>query len=516
MSRPASNDISPKKSFQAANGEGNLVEGFDIFKDISERTGGDIYVGVFGPVRTGKSTFIKRFMELLVLPNIPNPYERERAKDALPQSGAGRTVMTTEPKFVPDEGVEVRIRESLAFRVRMVDCVGFTIPGALGYEEDDTPRMVLTPWFEYEIPFEEAAEVGTRKVIAEHSTVGIAVLTDGTITDIPRDEYEEAEEQVVAELKASGKPFIILLNSKNPYGDKAMALVSELEKKFDVSVIPVNCQELALEDIYLIFEQLLYEFPVKELNVDVPDWVEELDAIHWLRERTDEAIEMSMKDVKRLRDIDKAVEMLREYDFIGEVNVDKVDMGVGIVNIAVKIGEATFYRIIEEVTGYSVEGAADLLRQVKDMASAKREYDRLKEPLEEVREVGYAVVSPTTQDMIFEEPELMRQGNRFGVKLRARAPSIHLIRADVSSEVTPLMGTEKQCEELVNYLLEQFEDNPRKIWQSDIFGKSLHELVTEGVQNKIYRMPENAQQKLQETVERIVNEGSGGLICIII
>lgn len=493
-----------------------MVEGFDIFKDIAERTGGDIYVGVFGPVRTGKSTFIKRFMELLVLPNILNPHERERAKDALPQSGAGRTVMTTEPKFVPDEGVEVRIRDTLTFRVRMVDCVGFTIPGALGYEEGDTPRMVLTPWFDHEIPFEEAAEVGTRKVISEHSTVGIAVFTDGTVTDIPRDDYTEAEDRVVAELKNVGKPFIILLNSRYPYGSKAAALASELEEKYDISVIPVNCQEMTLEDIQLIFEQLLYEFPVKELNVDVPDWVEELESVHWLRERFDEAVDLSLKDVKRVKDVDRAVARLREYDFIGVVNVERVDMGVGTVNIAVRATDEAFYRVIEEVSGYSVENAADLLRHVKEMAKAKKEYDKIREPLEEVRETGYAVISPTVQDMIFEEPELLRQGNRFGVKLRAKAPSIHLIRADVASEVTPLMGTEKQCEELVNYLLEQFEDNPKKIWQSDIFGKSLHELVTEGVQNKLYRMPENAQQKLQETVERIVNEGSGGLICIII
>ncbi|MEW6244743.1 MAG: stage IV sporulation protein A [Bacillota bacterium] len=492
------------------------MEKFDIFRDIAERTGGDIYVGVVGPVRTGKSTFIKKFMELLVLPNIADENERERAKDALPQSGAGRTVMTTEPKFVPDEGVKITIKDNITLRVRMVDCVGYTVEGALGYEDGAGPRMVITPWFDYEVPFEEAAELGTRKVIADHSTLGLVITTDGSITEIPREKYVEPEERVISELKEIGKPFVIVLNSTHPFAEETMSLAGDLEEKYDVSVIPVDCHQFTQDDIALILEQALYEFPVKEVDINLPDWVEALDATHWLRAGMEKVVSAAISQVERLKDVEKAVDSLGKNEFVAEVSLKNMEMGTGRARMAINIKDEIFFDVLTELTGLGMKSRADILKHTKELARAKTEYDKIASALEEVKEFGYGVVPPTMADMIFEEPELIRQGNRFGVRLSARAPSLHFLRADIETEVTPIMGTEKQCEELVKYLVEQFEDDPKKIWNSDIFGKPLYDLVKEGIQNKLMRMPENAQLKLQETVERIVNEGSGGLICIIL
>lgn len=492
------------------------MESINIFRDIAERTGGDIYLGVVGPVRTGKSTFIKRFMELLVLPNIINPHDRERAKDELPQSGAGRMIMTVEPKFIPKEAVEISIKNGLKMKVRMVDCVGYTVEGALGYEEEGGPRMVMTPWFEEAIPFQEAAEIGTRKVIADHSTIGIVILTDGTITEIPRENYLEAEERVIGELKELGKPFIIILNSLYPEALETTELVRGLEEKYDVSVLPLNCAEMSQEDILGILQEALYEFPVQEVNVNLPRWVEELDPMHWLRADFQRAIQEAIQSVNRLRDIDRAVEQIRENEFVAAATLEDINLGTGTAVVDVKAREGLFYKVLEELSGFSVAGDHDILRLMRDLSRASREFEKVAPALEEVRETGYGVVAPSLDEMILEEPELIRQGNRFGVRLKASAPSLHIIRADITTEITPIIGTERQCEELVRYMLEEFEDDPQKIWQKDIFGKSLHELVRDGIQNKLHRMPENAQGKLQETVQRIVNEGSGGLICIII
>ncbi|NPV28634.1 MAG: stage IV sporulation protein A [Firmicutes bacterium] len=492
------------------------MESINIFRDIAERTGGDIYLGVVGPVRTGKSTFIKRFMELLVLPNIINPHDRERAKDELPQSGAGRMIMTVEPKFIPKEAVEISIKNGLKMKVRMVDCVGYTVEGALGYEEEGGPRMVMTPWFEEAIPFQEAAEIGTRKVIADHSTIGIVILTDGTITEIPRENYLEAEERVIGELKELGKPFIVILNSLYPEALETTELVRDLEEKYDVSVLPLNCAEMSQEDILTILQEALYEFPVQEVNVNLPRWVEELDPMHWLRADFQRAIQEAIQSVNRLRDIDRAVEQIRENEFVAAATLEDINLGTGVAVVDVRAREGLFYKVLEELSGFSVAGDHDILRLMRDLSRASRELEKVAPALEEVRETGYGVVAPSLDEMILEEPELIRQGNRFGVRLKASAPSLHIIRADITTEITPIIGTEKQCEELVRYMLEEFEDDPQKIWQKDIFGKSLHELVRDGIQNKLHRMPENAQAKLQETVQRIVNEGSGGLICIII
>ncbi|MFA5385249.1 MAG: stage IV sporulation protein A [Eubacteriales bacterium] len=492
------------------------MEKLDIFRDIAERTGGDIYLGVSGGVRTGKSTFVKRFMELLVIPNIKDQYDRERAKDELPQSSAGRTIMTTEPKFVPDEAVEVTIAPGIQVKIRMVDCVGYRVDGALGYEEEEEPRMVSTPWIEEPIPFQEAAEIGTRKVISEHSTIGIVITTDGTITDIPRENYVDAEERVIAELKDINRPFLVLLNSVHPEDSKTLGLSEELSDKYDLPVIPVDCLQMTQQDVLYILEKILMEFPVNEVNISLPLWVEELDSQHWLRRSFEDSVHQAIQDVRRLRDVNGAVEHLAGYDFIEQVKLNRMEMGTGVAAVTITSPAELFYRILSEETGIKVDGENDLLHLLKELVVSKHEFDKVANALREVQEMGYGMVLPSLSDMNLEEPQLIRQGSRFGVKLKASAPSVHMIRADITAEITPIIGTERQCEELVRYMLSEFEENPKKIWESEIFGKSVNELVREGIQNKLQRMPENAQVKLQDTVQRIVNEGSGGLICIII
>ena len=492
------------------------MEGNIILNDIAERTGGDIYLGVVGPVRTGKSTFIKRFMEMMVIPNIKDMYDQERAKDELPQSGAGRTITTTEPKFVPNEAVEITTTNGISLKVRMVDCVGYSVEGALGYEEDEEPRMVRTPWFDYEVPFEEAAEIGTRKVIADHSTIGLVITTDGSISDIPRNAYEEPEERVINELKELNKPFIIILNSVRPYDRETLTLAEELSDKYEVSVIPADVALMSVDQMLGILEEVLYEFPVQEVNIKLPRWVDELDQEFWLRESLEDSIREVLNGIRKVRDIDKAIEKLSDIENISYVSLEEMSLGTGTASIDVTVPEELFYRSLSEVSGFPVDGTHDIMRLMKDLSVAKKEFDKVSSALDEVRDTGYGVVTPRLEEMFLEEPELIRQGSRFGVKLKAKAPSLHIIRADITTEITPIIGTEKQCEELVRYMLDEFEEDPAKIWDSNIFGKSLHALVREGIQNKLHRMPENAQVKLQDTLQRIVNEGSGGLICIII
>jgi stage IV sporulation protein A len=496
--------------------EGFEVERNDIFQHIAERTGGDIYIGLAGPVRAGKSTFIKRFMELLVIPNIKNPNDRDRAKDELPQAGAGRMIMTTEPKFVPNEAVEITVKEGLKMKVRLIDCVGYTVEGALGYEEEDGPRMVRTPWDENEIPFQEAAEIGTRKVITDHSTIGLVVTTDGSITEIPREQYIEAEERVIWELKELNKPFLVILNSVHPYSTETAELAQSLEAQYGMPVIPVNCAHMTQSDIINILEEVLYEFPVTEVSIMLPKWVEELENSHWLRQKFEEAVRGAVGEVKRLRDIDGVIETLAANEYVEKINLRKMDLGTGAASIKMTAPGELFYKVLSEVTDLPVEGDHHLLRLMRELVVAKKEYDKVAFGLQEVKNVGYGVVTPTMEEMELAEPEMIKQGNRFGVRLRATAPSYHFIKANITTEITPLVGAERQCEELVHYLMEEFEEDPQKIWGTNIFGKQLHDLVREGIQSKLYRMPENAQLKLQETLERIVNEGSGGLICIII
>ena len=492
------------------------MENTKLYQDIAKRTDGDIYVGVVGPVRTGKSTFIKKFMDLLVIPNIDNEYKKNRAKDELPQSAGGKTIMTTEPKFVPNEAIEITLDNQLKFKTRLVDCVGYLVDNAIGYLEDDMPRMVKTPWSDDEIPFEKAAEIGTKKVIEEHSTIGILITTDGTVTDIPREDYIKAEERVVAELKAINKPFVILLNSAEHNSDYTQELANKLSQKYNNSVIPINCADLNLDDINNIFSKVLYEFPVNRIAIKFPKWIDGLSSSHPLKKQLLDEIKNAFSDILVLKDISSCTSSISSTDIISKTNLENIQLGTGNVNIKIELKDELFYKILSEITGVQIDNEGDLFSIISTLSSTKQKYDKIAYALEEVNAKGYGIVTPSIDELVLEEPEMVKQGSRFGVKLKATAPSIHMIKTNVTTEVSPIVGSEKQSEELVNYLLSGFENDPKKIWESNIFGKSLHELVNEGLQTKLSKMPEDAQIKLQETLERIVNEGSGGLICIIL
>ena len=492
------------------------MENTRLYQDIAKRTDGDIYVGVVGPVRTGKSTFIKKFMDLLVLPNIDNEYKKERAKDELPQSAGGKTIMTTEPKFVPNEAIEITLDNNLKFKTRLVDCVGYLVDNAIGYLEDDMPRMVKTPWSEEEIPFETAAEIGTKKVIEEHSTIGVIVTTDGSITDIPREDYIKAEERVVNELKALNKPFIIILNSNDPNSDYTRELANKLSDKYNASVLPINCEYLSIEDINNMFSKVLYEFPVDQIRIKFPRWIDGLNIDHPLKAELFQEIRNAFDSVNVLKDVSGCVENIKSTEIISKTSIQNIKLDTGNVNIEITLKDELFYNVLSEITGVCVNNEGDLFSIINELSITKKKYDKISYALDEVDRKGYGIVTPSIDELILEEPEMVKQGSRFGVKLKATAPSIHLIKTNVATEVSPIVGSEKQSEELVNYLLSEFESDPKKIWESNIFGKSLHELVNEGLQTKLSKMPEDAQIKLQETLERIVNEGSGGLICIIL
>lgn len=492
------------------------MEERSIYNDIAKRTGGDIYIGVVGPVRTGKSTFIKKFMDCLVIPNISDERQRERTIDELPQSSGGKTIMTTEPKFVPEDSVEVKIDGCATFRARVIDCVGYIVPSAIGYIENEIPRMVMTPWFKEEIPFDKAAEIGTKKVITDHSTIGLVVTTDGSISDIERSEYEVAEQRVINELQEINKPFITLLNSIDPYSNETIELAEYMRKKYDIPVIPVNCMDLNQEQIKEILSKVLYEFPIREVKIDFPRWLLNLEKDHWLKSDIYSSIKNSSQGASKIKEAKNIAQEICVSDFVKNSELDFVDLGSGTAKVKVNLQDGLFYKILREKTGIDIKDECQLMDHMLNLAHLKNKYERIGNAYDDLSESGYGIVMPVLEELTLDEPEIIKQSGKYGIRLRASAPAVHLLKTNITTEITPIVGSEQQSEELVSYLLKEFEENPSKIWESNIFGKSLHSLVNEGLHNKLYRMPNDARDKLKQTIERIINEGCNGLICIIL
>lgn len=488
----------------------------NIYNDISARTQGDIYIGVVGPVRTGKSTFIKKFMESLVIPNISGEFQKERARDELPQSAAGRTIMTTEPKFIPEDAIELSMEDNIHFRVRLIDCVGYIVPSAVGYIEDEQPRMVHTPWFDEEVPFNMAAEIGTQKVIKEHSTIGLVITTDGSISQIPREEYAEAEERVINELKEINKPFVVALNCVEPESEEALSLAKSLSEKYNVPVLPINCLELDTAQISELLEKALYEFPAKRIELNFPSWIKSLDENDEFKSNMFAFIGESAKSITNIRSVKSFAQSLSEYKEIEAAAISDSDLSVGKISISVRINSRYYYTVLSSKCGCEIKNEKDLMSVVSELSKIKTKFDKFNSALGEVERTGYGIVMPDIDELTLEEPEIVKQGGRYGVKLKAQAPSIHMIRCNTRTEVAPIVGSESQSQELVMYLLREFQENPAKIWETDLFGKSLHELVNEGLRGKLERMPDDARDKFRETIERVINEGCSGLICIIL
>ena len=484
----------------------------NIYEDIAKRTQGDIYIGVVGPVRTGKSTFIRKFMENLVLPNIENEYKRERTQDEIPQSGSGKTIMTVEPKFVPADGVEIKIKDTVSLKVRMVDCVGYIVDGALGHEEEGKQRLVSTPWSQEAMTFEKAAEIGTKKVIRDHSTLGIVVLTDGSVTGIDRSSYLSAEERVISELKSLNKPFAVVLNTLDPYSESTELLRSELEEKYDVPIVPLNVLAMDEEDIENVMETVLYDFPLNEIRINLPKWVEGLERNHWIKNNIISTLKQSIAEIGKLRDVDSIVQGFSELEFLEDTEVDNVELGEGVISIDLTAKQDLFYNVLEEKSGFKIDGDHQLLNLVTKLSRVKNEYDKIESALYDAKTKGYGVVAPSLDELSLEEPEIIKQGKQYGIKLRANAPSLHIIKADISTEVSPIVGNQTQGEEMIKYLLDEFEQNPSELWESNMFGKSLNDLVKEQLQSKLYTMPEEIRVKIQKTLQKIINEGSMNII----
>lgn len=487
-----------------------------IYEQIALRTDGSVYIGVVGPVRTGKSTFVKRFMEQLVIPNIESVYTRERARDELPQSGSGRTIMTSEPKFVPEQAVEIAPDGSAKLSVRLIDTVGYMVPGAAGAQEDGRERMVTTPWLPEPVPMSQAAELGTRRVMEEHCTIGIVMTTDGTITDLPREAYLDAEERAIRDMKATGKPFLVLVNSADPDAPEAQRLWHELEERYGVNCALVNCLTMQEQEVRQLLTAVLYEFPLREVDLYLPRWMQTLELQHPVKAALYEAIGRCAGTMQRIADAAPALETLQELESVQRCAVQEVDLGTGVVQCTITAPETLFYQIISEKSGFPVQNDGELLALLSELAAAKREYDKIAGALAQVRATGYGVVMPAQEELHLEQPEIVRRGGNYAIRLRASAPSIHMLRADIQTEICPMVGDEKQSEDLVHYLLSEYEDSTERLWESNLFGKSLYELVSEGLSGKLTRLPETARAKFQTALSRVVNEGSGGLICIIL
>ena len=491
------------------------METNSIYKDITKRTGGEIYIGVVGPVRTSKSTFIKNFMEKLIIPSMQNESLKQRAIDELPQSAAGRTIMTTEPKFVPEQAVSVKLEDGVTCRTRLIDCVGYLVNGAMGTEEDERPRMVKSPWFDEPVPFEVAAETGTRKVITDHSTIGLVMTTDGSISDLPRAAYELSEERVIDEMKNTGKPFAVLLNCASPDSRQSTELAAALTLKYGVPVMPISCIELDEAVIKNILKNVLYEFAIQEIGFTMPKWITMLEPTHWLQSSVYNAVMDFSASVSRVRDLhSEAVNLSSE--FIGGANVTAINLDNGTARVDISLAPDIFYKVLGETTGLEICDEASLMPCIINLAKIKSQYEKISDALEQVEATGYGIVMPSIDELRLEEPEIVKQAGRYGVRLRASAPSIQMLKTNITTEISPIVGSERQSEELVMSLLNDFEKDPLKIWESNIFGKSLHELVNEGLHGKLLHMPNEARLKLQETLERVINEGCQGLICIII
>lgn len=490
------------------------MDSYQLYKDIQSRTNGEIYIGVVGPVRSGKSTFIKRFMDVLVLPNMKEEHARARTRDELPQSASGRTIMTTEPKFVPKEAAEVWIKEDIQVKIRLIDCVGYMVEGAAGHEEDGQERQVKTPWFDHEIPFTKAAGIGTEKVIHEHATVGIVVTTDGSIGEIERGQYAEPEGKTIRELQAIGKPFVVLVNSKKPRGEEARKVADMLEETYKVRAVPVNCEQLKEEDIHGIMEALLLKFPVTAMEFYIPKWAEMLPPDHRIKSDLTARAREILGTIREIRDVSLPLGA-GESPYLTRVKVEEVAMDTGSVRIRMEMGEEFYYEVLSEMTGTHIEGQYDLIAQMKKLSDLQREYEGVRAALESVKRKGYGVVCPDRTEIALEEPEVIRQGNKYGVKIHASAPSIHLIRANIETEIAPIVGSEQQAKDLISYIKEA-RDSEAGIWGTSIFGKSIEELVTDGMQHKISRINDESQAKLQDTMQKVVNDSSGGMICIII
>ncbi|GHU43327.1 stage IV sporulation protein A [Clostridia bacterium] len=494
--------------------ENGNTNAYDIYKDISERTGGDIYLGVVGPVRTGKSTFIKRFMDLMVLPKIEDIHSKERTIDELPQSAAGKTIMTTEPKFVPKEAAKISLMEDVKVNIRLIDCVGFMVEGASGHLEEGAERMVKTPWFSHEIPFAQAAEIGTQKVIKEHSTIGLVITTDGSFTELPRESYVAAEERTVAELKKLGKPFVLLLNTTKPYGEEAIGLADSLREKYQVTVLPINCEQLRTGDIHHVLESVLYEFPVAQVDFYLPKWVEMLDNSHKIKQNLIENAGKILGKLSFVRDV-LQIDLKPVGEYIKRMKTENLDLAKGRVKVFMGVDDAYYYENMSELTGVPISGEYQMMTMIKELASMKKEYQKVAGAMEAVQSKGYGVVAPQLTDIEIQEPTLIKHGNKYGIKIKATSPSIHMIRANIETEIAPIIGNEEQANDLISYVKESGRQK-EGLWQTNIFGKSIGELVEDGIRSKITMMDDESQLKLQETMQKIVNDSNGGLVCIII
>lgn len=487
-----------------------------IYRDIAERTGGDIYIGVVGPVRTGKSTFVKRVMETLVIPNIENVYQKERAKDELPQSSSGKTIMTSEPKFVPEEAVMITPDGTTGFSVRLIDSVGYMIPGALGAEEEGRPRMVTTPWYPEPVPMTQAAELGTQKIMEEHCTIGFLITTDGTINEIPREDYLDSETRAIQDMKRTGKPFIVIVNSSDPAGENAEKICKSIENQHQVRCICTNCLTMQEEELIEILKQVLYEFPVMKIGFCLPEWFRAIPIQHAFKSNLIAYILDLSKSIKTLGDAENNLGKLRQIDGIDAFSISHIDLGSGLITCQTDLYDSLFYEVLSEQSGFQVQNTSDLVTLLSDLAEIKRSYEKVSSALDQVHATGYGIVMPTPEEMRLEVPEIVRKGSNYGVRLKASAPSIHMMRADIETEINPIVGDEKQSQDLLQYLLQEFEDNTEKLWESNIFGKSVYELVNEGLSSKLKRIPEESRYKFQSTLSKVINEDSSSLLCIIL